>query len=244
VDDATIVRGLHRGERAAWTALYDRYSVRIWRYAARLIGSDAAAIADVVQETFLAAAKSARQFDASRGTLWIWLAGIAHHQTVSHWRQTARHDRVSGIAAGNGSLSRWWTDGDGEPAAALESAETVDLVRLVLTRLPADYANLLTARYLDQLSIADMQPLFGGTSEALRSRLHRARGEFRMVFERLASGTAAREPSASPSARESFIDNTLSDPTPTLGCAVSPFQGGTAPPSMNDAHYLRLRNDF
>lgn len=184
MDDATIVRGLHRGERAAWQALYDQYSVRIWRYAARLVGGEAGFVADVVQETFLAAARGARQFDASRGTLWTWLAGIAHHQVISHWRQTARQERVAMLAAGNGSLSRWWTEGDGDPALPIESVELADLVRMILTSLPADYASLLTARYLDDLSLTDMQALFGGTPEALRSRLHRARVAFRAEFER------------------------------------------------------------
>ncbi len=201
LDDATIVRGLHRGDRAAWTALYQQYSVRIWRYSARLMGSDAAVTADVVQETFLAAARSARQFDASRGTLWSWLAGIAHHQVSRHWRKASRHARLTTHLTGNGehvrdataalTIDSLFTSED--PAAALQAAETSELVRWVLAQLPSDYASLLAARYLDELTLAEMQPLFGGSLEALRSRLHRARVEFRTQFER-----AAADPRSSP----------------------------------------------
>ena len=79
-DQAAIASGLARGERTAWEALYDLYSVRIWRYVARLVGNDQQAITEVVQEVFLAAAQSARGFQADRGTLWSWLTGIAQHQ--------------------------------------------------------------------------------------------------------------------------------------------------------------------
>jgi RNA polymerase sigma-70 factor (ECF subfamily) len=187
MDDAAIVRGLHRGECPAWTALYERYSVRVWRYVARLVGSDADGVADMVQETFLAAATSARQFDSGRGTVWSWLAGIAHHQAARHWRDAARYQRVTAIAESNSQLSRWWSDASDESGGALESAEGIDFVRVVLSRMPAMEANLLVARYLDQLSVTEMQSLFGGTATALRSRLHRARNGFREAFERLAA---------------------------------------------------------
>ena len=93
-DQLVVVRGLRNGDRDAWTALYDGYSEDVWRYVARLLGADATAVADVVQEVFLAAARSARGFNPERGTLWNWLSGIAHHQVATYWRQGARLARL------------------------------------------------------------------------------------------------------------------------------------------------------
>ena len=53
---------------AAWHQLYDAYAEAVWRCVARRVGPHAAEVADIVQETFLAAARSARTFDPAQGS--------------------------------------------------------------------------------------------------------------------------------------------------------------------------------
>src|SRR3954451_20271646 len=89
-----VVRGLRAGSADAWRALYDTFAERVWCGVARLLGPHSADVADVVQETMLAAARSARTFDADRGSLWIWLWGIARLQVALHYRKQKRHDRL------------------------------------------------------------------------------------------------------------------------------------------------------
>ena len=48
-----IGRRLREGDRDAWAALYEHYNIAVWRLTARLVGPDAAGVADVVQEVFL-----------------------------------------------------------------------------------------------------------------------------------------------------------------------------------------------
>src|SRR5204863_9659214 len=79
-EQLAVIRGLREGSSEAWTRLYESYSVDVWRYVARLLGANAAEIGDVVQEVFREAARSARQFEPGRGTLWSWFIGIAHHR--------------------------------------------------------------------------------------------------------------------------------------------------------------------
>src|SRR5262245_19147981 len=148
-----IVRGLRQGSAEAWRALYDAFAESVWRGVARLMGPHSADVADVVQETFLAAARSAHTFDPARGTLWLWLWGIARRHVALHYRKQEQHDRLrrahAWLAAGNGQLGRWLDGRADPPAAALEAAELATLVRAVLAELPADYESLLTAKYLD-----------------------------------------------------------------------------------------------
>ena len=101
-----LARGLRQGEVMAWRALYDAFAERVWRTVARLMGPGSADVADVVQETFLAAARSARTYDPDRGTLWLWLWGIARRHVAVHYRKENRHD----LAARNGhapALPSW-----------------------------------------------------------------------------------------------------------------------------------------
>ena len=188
--ERAVAQGLRDGKPEAWRALYDAYAERVWRCAARLIGGNAADVADVVQETFLAAARSATTYDASRGTLWVWLWGIARRHVALHFRKQQRHDRLrqaeAWLAARNGELLGNREDA---PPELLEAAELATLVRVTLTELPADYELLLTAKYLDGESVDSIATQEQSTSQAVRSKLARARQAFRAAFEKYATPT-------------------------------------------------------
>jgi RNA polymerase sigma-70 factor (ECF subfamily) len=187
-----VAAGLREGSREAWARLYDAYSVDVWRYVARLLGQDSAAVADTVQETFLEAARSARRFDPSRGSLWGWLAGIAHHRVAGYWRQAQRAAALKRVAASEGvGIQRWLeADSTGSPGRAAEQLEICELVRGVLADLPAEYAALLAAKYMDERTLEQLADQFGGSIDAVKSKLARARRELRAKLERL-----TREPS-------------------------------------------------
>jgi RNA polymerase sigma-70 factor (ECF subfamily) len=181
-DQIAVIRGLQEGRRDAWAKLYDGYSVDVWRYVARLLDGDAASVADVVQETFIEAAQSARKFDSARGALWSWLAGIAHHRVSAHWR------RVHGIKALGERVkseldSRSELKTDSRAASqVLEQREVVESVRATLAELPSEYCALLLAKYADNRELADLSREWSSSIEAIKSKLARARREFRARF--------------------------------------------------------------
>ncbi len=184
-----VARGLREGRTDAWRALYDAFAARVWGGVARLLGPASADVADVVQETMLAAARSARTFDPAHGSLWNWLWGIARIQTVLHFRKQKRHDRLKHagdwLAASAGRLDRWLDGSDDPPADLLETAELVLLVRLALAELPDEYESLLTAKYLDGETVERIAARERSTEVAVRSKLARAREAFRGAFRRL-----------------------------------------------------------
>src|SRR4051812_40360159 len=140
-NERRLARGLRDGKIEAWQALYDAFAERVWRGVARLLGPNQTEVADVVQETMLAAAKSAALFDPERGSLWLWLWGIARNQAALHFRKRARVDRFikadTWQAAGDGQLLRWLEGTDPSPPAAALTAEVAELVRATLLELPA-----------------------------------------------------------------------------------------------------------
>jgi RNA polymerase sigma-70 factor, ECF subfamily len=182
-DQIAVIRGLRDGNREAWTALYDGYCADVWRFVGRLMGNRAADVADVVQEIFLAAARAARQFDSSRGTLWSWLAGIAHNQVSAFWRQAERTAKFR-VFADADSLELWKSlDGCRSPDRVCEQRELVDFVRVILAQLSPDYTALLIAKYADEETLEELARRFGISVEATKSKLARARREFRATFE-------------------------------------------------------------
>lgn len=168
---------------------------------ARLLGSDTSAVADIVQETFQSAMQSISQFDATRGSLWAWISGIAHNRSMLHWRRRRQENRHLGpeklLAESNGRLSRWF-EGSHPPESLLEQHESVELVRQILAELPEDYSLCLVAKYVDDHSSAEIAEMLGESVDAIRSRLTRARGAFRDRFRRasLVPEDSSREESA------------------------------------------------
>ena len=196
-DERLVALGLRAGHADAWRALYDAFAERVWRAVARRVGPSSADVADIVQETFMAAARSARQYDPAKGALWSWLWGIARRQLALHYRKQQRHDRLKLAATwranGNGRLQRW-LDGVAEsPDGALEAGELAELVRAALADLPDDYESLLTAKYLDGISVEQIAASERTTPVAVRSKLARARTAFRDAFAKWTDAPAAAE---------------------------------------------------
>lgn len=186
--DADRLRALRAGDRAAFDWLFQNYSERVWPYVARLVGGRPQDVADVVQETFLHVARSIGQFDPQRGSLWGWMCGIAQNRVRVHWRSRQRQAALltrAPLAAGGGDSALWLSD-DAAPDELLAAEETASLVREVLAGLPDDYTVCLMAKYVDQLSASDIAGDLGESTEAVRSRLSRAREAFRSEFRRRA----------------------------------------------------------
>jgi RNA polymerase sigma-70 factor, ECF subfamily len=193
-DHEQLARGLAAGSTAAWHQLYDAFAEAIWRCVARRVGPHGAEVADIVQETFLAAARAARSFDPARGTLWAWLSGIARRQTALHFRrkqtrpesQGTRADNQGGWGPHNGPRQLDFVDvGTAEPPDLLALAETARSVRQILGELPVDYETLLVGKYMDGLSLEDLAAAEGASIDAVSSKLARARRAFREAYERL-----------------------------------------------------------
>ena len=195
-DPEQLARGLRAGSAEAWNALYDAFAEAVWRSVARRVGPHAAEVADIVQETFLAAARSARTFDPARGSLWSWLSGIARRQAALHFRRKQTRPAAGGSDVGNtlrgvpataasANLLDWLDGRAAEPVDLLAAAETAAAVRRALGQLPLDYETLLVGKYMDGLSLEELAEDDDSTASAISSKLARARRAFREAFEKL-----------------------------------------------------------
>jgi RNA polymerase sigma-70 factor (ECF subfamily) len=185
-----LARGLREGKIDAWQTFYDAFAERVWCSVARCLGPQTADVADVVQEAMMAAARSAASYDPAKGSLWFWLLGIARRHVALHFRTEERQQRLrqagAWLAASNGRFERWLGGHEESPTAGLEAAELAELVQAALGEIPDDYGLLLTARYLDGVSVEQIAEHERSTPSAVRSKLARARAAFRDVFTRQA----------------------------------------------------------
>ncbi len=185
--ELAISSGLKAGVRQAWCELYEAYAERVYLYVGRLMGFDRQATEDVVQETFLAAARSAGGFDARRGSLWMWLWGIARKQIALHYRKIsakANPAKVSLSNAGLDGLAGWIDAKSDPPPQILQSRELAWLVREALRELSGEYQVLLLAKYVDGQATKAIAGDLNCSHSAVASKLARAKKALRKAFSK------------------------------------------------------------
>jgi len=160
-------------EPELFTAVFDRHSAEILRYAYARLGPELAE--DVTAETFLAAFGSRARYDGAWPDARPWLFGITIRQIRRHRRVEARRLRL---------LRSALTDGPAEDHSE-RAAERVTAQRLgprlaaVVAALPQQDRELLLLIAWAELSYAEAAVALGTTTSAVKARLHRIRVRMR-----------------------------------------------------------------
>jgi RNA polymerase sigma-70 factor, ECF subfamily len=186
-DQATLAQRVARGERTALEDIYRSEAGPVYRYALALCGNPAWA-ADATQEAFINFALHARGFDAARGSLGAYLAGMARHCLLAMWRQQRHEVPVEGLDD--------WVDGRDDSgsvahnaAAATAAASSPEQLLVqaqhgeqqttalwaALRHLPLPLCEALVLVDLQERPYAEAARIAGVPLNTLRTRLHRAR---------------------------------------------------------------------
>ena len=172
-DEAALVTCVADGDALALEQLYERHSRGVYSLAMRLLG-DSPAAEEVVQETFLKLWRQPAAYQPTRGRLFPWLLGVAHHHAVDllRRRQLEQRHRVPAATGTNGDALADLLDNHGlaasddDPqmrAGAFEQQAAVSRALGSLSkeqRLPLELAYF---RGLTQLEIATLLGLPLGT---------------------------------------------------------------------------------
>jgi RNA polymerase sigma-70 factor (ECF subfamily) len=97
IDDLLVAAGA--GDRAAFGALYDRTSARVFGLVRRLV-VDPAQAEEVTQDVYLEIWQTAPRFDRDRGSAISWMFTLAHRRAVDRVRSAqSAYDRDLRIGA-------------------------------------------------------------------------------------------------------------------------------------------------
>ena len=158
-----------------FTAIYERFADRLYRYALERTRSPQAAD-DVVSETMLAAIESIARFNPDRGSLAAWLFTIARRRLADRQRARNRMFRLLNRFKIEGS-----TSAEQSSDRAVESA--ID-VRAALSRLSASDREVLLLRYSADLPTIQIAEVLEISHGATRVRLSRALDRLRQELGR------------------------------------------------------------
>jgi RNA polymerase sigma-70 factor (ECF subfamily) len=165
-DDAALAARIARGDAAALELAYRREAGSVYRYALALCGNPAWA-ADAMQEAFVELVQHAQGFDAARGSLGAYLAGIVRYRLLAQWREPMQGDGEEAEGAD--------APGGDSPESALVQRQSTEAVWAAVRELPWAFREALVLVDLQERPYAEAAQIAGVELNTLRTRLHRAR---------------------------------------------------------------------
>lgn len=184
--EAALVRRMRAGEDAAFDELVRLAGGRLLAVARRMLSTEEDA-QDAVQEAFLSAFKALGKFDG-RSQLTTWLHRITVNACLMRLRTQRRRPEKQMdellpefIADGHqkNSTRPWKPLGE----SGIEAEELRVLVRSKIDELPDDYREVLLLRDIEGLDTEAAAVHLGISTNAVKTRLHRARQALRTLLE-------------------------------------------------------------
>ncbi len=199
MESTELIAAMLKGDERAFTAFFDSYFPRVYRFALPRLGGDADAATEVVQATLVKAMRKLADF-RGEASLFTWVCQICRHEVVDWLRAQRRHaDKIvlmEDSPALRAAVEAIAAPEMEEPGNRYSQAETKRLVRAVLDRLPPRYGDALEMKYIEGLSVDEIGVELGIGTIATQSLLARARVAFRDALESV-FGAAAQDVLAS-----------------------------------------------
>jgi RNA polymerase sigma factor (sigma-70 family) len=179
VDDAQLLRAHGAGDERAFAQLYDRYDRSCFQFIRRMLGAaHADAAEDLHQETWLAVARNAAQFDPRKASFAAWLFTIARRKVLDHLRR--RRVALVGMDKDDGAMSV--RDPGPSPAQQLESRQLAQRLAAAVEALPEEQRDVFVLFADAGLSLEEIAQVTGVVQETAKSRLRYARGRLRQAL--------------------------------------------------------------
>ncbi len=172
--EARIIEMLRARDPEGLAAAYDLYARSAFALLVR-ITRDKTFAEDLLQEVFLRLWNHAREFDANRGSLGIWMMSIARNIAIDHMR-SARTRFATRLHTIENADAPCFAVNPGSPESRIDNRDTI---REAFTALSPDEKRVMELAYFDgfsQTEIADhLQAPLGTVKSRTRSALQRLR---------------------------------------------------------------------
>lgn len=186
--DLDLMRRLSNGESGAIADLYDLYFDRLYSLVFNQVDRNRDSAEDIIQETFLAAIKSAKSF-RGQSSIYTWLCSIAYHKIADHYRRQARERKHLASDVNVDEVDT--TDSPGrqnQPESMFESTQTRQIINQALAKLPLDYRQVLILKYIEEMSVLEISQIMGRSPKAIEGLLTRSRKALQAHLAELREG--------------------------------------------------------
>lgn len=179
--DEALAGAVAKGDLDAWGRFFDRFLPWTYRFAYYHLGMNRADGEDLCSDILEIAARSIGNYDATRGTLDVWMLGVARHRLARFCRR--RRMEVPETPEVIESAQ-----GDVRVSSLEDQVLTREQVHCVLTGLPERQATVLIGKYLEGYSVEQLARMLETTPKAIEMLLRRGRQAFRAAFDATTGG--------------------------------------------------------
>jgi RNA polymerase sigma-70 factor, ECF subfamily len=190
LEDRRLVKRLLAHDREAFTAFFDGYFPRLYRFARTRLGEDPDTTKEIVHVTL---SKAIRNLGSYRGeaAFFTWLCTICRNEINDYIERVVRERKhivltedSPDIRAAVEALAAPESE---EPESRFRRLETTRLIQVALDQLPTNYGNALEWKYIYGFSTEEIAAKLGVGFEAAQSLLARAKRAFQDVYVTLTS---------------------------------------------------------
>jgi len=171
----SLLKQARRGNERALARVYDEYAPAIYRYAYRLTGHEGTA-QDATSETFHKLLVSLRDGGGPTDNLSAWLYRVAHNVVVDGYRRQPDDPPLPLDQAPHVPVAP-------QQEASLERHERLDRVRRALRRLTSLQQQVISLRFLEELSIRETAEIMNKTEGAVKALQYRATNSLQRILE-------------------------------------------------------------
>ena len=190
LDDAVLVEQCRQGDSAATETLIIKYQNRIYNTILRMC-ANADDAAELTQETFVRVIENIGEFEG-RSSFYTWCFRIAVNLTLNHCQRSARlmHSSLDAefdehSQQARGMLKEFLSDSSSpDPAVVAANKELCGLVMKALTKLDDAQRAVVVLRDIEGMNYAQIAGVLDIELGTVKSRLSRARGNLREIFQR------------------------------------------------------------
>jgi RNA polymerase sigma-70 factor (ECF subfamily) len=199
--DAEVVDRVRRGETELFEVLMRRYNQTLYRAARSVFPGDPVETEDVVQDAWVRAFAHLSQFEG-RSSLPTWLVRITLHEAWARARRLRRSEPLQDADTEAASVRRKESPMEhpspvSDPETHAAGTEMRAILEAAVAALPESYRTVFVLRAVEDMSTEETAESLEISPDAVKTRLHRARGLLRKeLFARAGASQAALYPFA------------------------------------------------
>ncbi|WP_374990423.1 RNA polymerase sigma factor [Pseudomonas sp. G34] len=176
--DADLLRRYRAGDAAAFTQLYERHRLGLFRFLIGLCGDQAIA-EEVFQETWMSLIRSESLQREAAVLFKTWLYQIARNRLIDHWRKQGKRQQREEVFD-----EQLHDQAMAEPDPERQLSLSQDQARLqaALADLPAEQREVFLLRAHGDLELHEIAELTRTSAETVKSRLRYALQKMRRLL--------------------------------------------------------------
>lgn len=171
VSDDDLVLMYREGQVEAFDVLFDRYYVSVYNFA-RMMLRESAAAEEILQETFLSVARSARTYEP-RGTFRTWLMRIARNRCLN--RLESQRTRREIFVDDQAGVVLQYPSREPSPPEMVLADEQMALIRQAMQNLPDRQREAISLYAFEEMTYQQIADVLDLPINTVKTLIHRAR---------------------------------------------------------------------